>query len=155
MRRRVILSVLLTLALALAAFGTGAQERSWPDGEPPPEACSDCHDGEADDERRIPPHELLADSIHSDEECDSCHDTLSMEDLDLEAENPHGDEGAPVDCGMCHEDEAEIYQKHGRMAIGEDPDLPKCWDCHGSHEILPSSDRHARTHPMDFNWLMK
>ena len=149
MRRNLILSVLLTLALAVAAFGAGAQEPSWPEAEPPPEGCSDCHDGEADDERLGSPHELLAESIHSDEECDSCHDTIDMEDLDLEAENPHGDEGAPVDCGMCHEDEAEIYQKHGRMAIGEDPDLPKCWDCHGSHEILPSSDRQAHTHPIN------
>ncbi len=128
MQRNLILSVLLTLALAVAAFGAdaGAQQPSWPEGEPPPEGCSDCHDGEVDDERRGPPHVLLAESIHSDEECESCHESIDVEDLDLEAENPHGDEVEPVDCGTCHEDEAEIYQKHGRLAIWEYPDLRAC-----------------------------
>ena len=89
MRRNLILSVLLTLALAVAAFGAGAQEPSWPEAEPPPEECSDCHDGEADGKRRGSPHEMLAESSHSDEECESCHESIYMEDLDLEADNPH------------------------------------------------------------------
>ena len=72
-----------------------------------------------------------------------------MEDLDLEADNPHGEDIEPVDCGGCHEDEAEIYVKHGRLEVGDDPDLPECWDCHGSHDILPSSDRQAHTHPIN------
>lgn len=149
MRHSLILSSLLVLALSAAAPGAGAQEASWPAGDPPPEDCSDCHDGEADDRRFGPPHELLSVSIHSDEDCDSCHESIGMEELDLEAENPHGDEVEPVDCGLCHEDEAEVYQKHGRLDVGEDPDLPECWDCHGSHDILPESDRQAHTHPIN------
>ena len=149
MRHSLILSSLLVLALSAAAPGAGAQEASWPAGDPPPEDCSDCHDGEADDRRFGPPHELLSVSIHSDEDCDSCHESIGMEELDLEAENPHGDEVEPVDCGLCHEDEAEVYQRHGRLDVGEDPDLPECWDCHGSHDILPESDRQAHTHPIN------
>jgi cytochrome b subunit of formate dehydrogenase len=116
---------------------------------PPPETCADCHDGQVDDDWLGPPHVLLEESVHADEDCDSCHADIDMDDLDLEAENPHPDEAEPVGCGDCHEDEAEVYRKHGRLEIGEDPDLPNCWDCHGSHDILPSSDRHARTHPIN------
>jgi hypothetical protein len=145
MQRSLILSSLLALALAAAApgGGAGAQEAGWPEGDPPPEDCSDCHDGEADDERLGPPYQILAGSSHSDEDCDSCHESITMEDLDLEADDPHGEDIEPVDCGGCHEDEAEIYRKHGRLKVGGDPDLPECWDCHGNHDILSSSDRTA------------
>ena len=144
-----VLGFLLPLFLTAAALDAGAQEASWPESEPPPEECSDCHDGAADDVRLGPPHVLLAESSHSDEECESCHESIYMEDLDLEADNPHLEEPEPVDCAGCHEDEAEIYQKHGRLDVGEDPHLPKCWDCHGNHDILPSSDRGAHTHPIN------
>jgi cytochrome b subunit of formate dehydrogenase len=137
------------LPLAVAASGAGAEDPSLPAERSAPEECSDCHDGEADDPRRRPPHESLAESIHSDEECDSCHESISMEDLDLDADNPHVEEIEPVDCGGCHEDEAEIYRRHGRLQVGEDPDLPECWDCHGHHDIFPSSDRQAHTHPIN------
>jgi cytochrome b subunit of formate dehydrogenase len=144
---------LLLLALVLSVAGliseAGAQDTFEVESEPPPEECNDCHDGEADDEWLGPPHQLLAESVHSDEDCDSCHSDIAMEDLDLDAENPHVDEMEPVECGECHEDEAAVYVKHGRLTVGKDPDLPECWDCHGSHDILHSSERHAHTHPIN------
>ncbi|MBU0617333.1 MAG: hypothetical protein KKI02_06435, partial [Planctomycetes bacterium] len=72
-----------------------------------------------------------------------------MEDLDLAAAKPHGVDLEPVNCGECHEAEVEIYQKHGRLAVGRDPDLPECWSCHGTHEILHSSDRQSHVHPIN------
>jgi cytochrome b subunit of formate dehydrogenase len=151
MRRSLIFFALLALSLSVAGLDrdAGAQDLDLLESDPPPEDCSDCHDGEADDEWLGPPYQVLLDSVHSDETCDSCHESIDMEDLDLEADNPHGDDVEPVDCGSCHEDEAEIYRKHGLPEIGEDPDLPECWDCHGTHDILPSSDRHAYTHPIN------
>ena len=149
MRHRLMLLLMLVLAAAVPGGDADAQEPSWTEGEPPPEECSDCHDGEADDARLGSPYELLAESSHSDEDCDSCHESITMEDLDLEADNPHLEEFEPVDCGGCHEDEAEIYKKHGRLRVGDDPDLPECWDCHGHHDILPSLDRQAHTHPIN------
>jgi cytochrome b subunit of formate dehydrogenase len=143
------LLLLLALFVARPAAAAGAQEPFEVESGSPPEACDDCHDGEADDDWLGPPHELLAESVHSDEDCDSCHADMAIEDLDLDAENPHPEEMEPVECGECHEDEAEIYRKHGRLTVGKDPDLPECWDCHGSHEILSSSDRHAHTHPIN------
>jgi len=113
-------TTLLLLAFFVAGLTStaGAQEAVEVEIASPPESCDDCHNGEADEDWMGSPEELLADSIHSDEECDSCHVDISMEDLDLEAENPHVDEMEPVDCGGCHEDEAVIYQKHGRLTVG-------------------------------------
>ena len=148
MRYTGILLVLLALAVAGANSQATAQDGSPPDEGAPPETCADCHDGEVDASEHLPPHELLEESIHSDEDCDSCHESIEMDDLDLEAENPHGDDVEPVDCASCHEDEAALYVKHGRLDVGADPDLPECWDCHGDHDILPSSDRRAHTHPI-------
>ncbi|MFQ5429628.1 MAG: cytochrome b/b6 domain-containing protein [Phycisphaerae bacterium] len=89
----------------------------------------------------------LAASVHAELSCAACHESISMEDLQPDAPNPHGPGPHLVQCGECHEAEAELYQKHGRIAVGENPDIPACWQCHGSHDILPSNDRHSRVHP--------
>jgi cytochrome b subunit of formate dehydrogenase len=36
---------------------------------------------------------------------------------------------------------------HGRGTVGQTPDLPSCADCHGTHGILPSSDKNSPVHP--------
>ncbi len=40
-----------------------------------------------------------------------------------------------------------MYVKHGRKEIGKDPDIPICASCHGTHDILSSSDERSRVHP--------
>ena len=52
-------------------------------------------------------------------------------------------------CGPCHEREADSYNDyyHGRAYKRGSLDAPSCWDCHGYHKILPSSDRLSPTHP--------
>lgn len=52
-------------------------------------------------------------------------------------------------CGPCHEREAVTYNDyyHGRAYRRGSLDAPSCWDCHGFHKILPSSDRLSPTHP--------
>ncbi|MFA5866624.1 MAG: hypothetical protein WC891_01465 [Actinomycetota bacterium] len=45
-------------------------------------------------------------------------------------------------CGQCHQDYYEAYNDyyHGAAYKTDAPDAPACWDCHGSHEILPAKD---------------
>lgn len=111
-----------------------------------PTDCSDCHNGPSDPKRPGPPFAALSESIHANLGCTDCHESISMEDLDAAAPKPHGVDSAPVDCGACHEDEAETYVMHGRLKVGEEEDLPTCWACHGTHDILPSSDRQSHVH---------
>ena len=133
MRRSPIFCFLLALALTVNALGVdaGAQEASLHVGDPPADDCSDCHNGEADDRQFGPPYQLLSASIHGDEDCDACHESIDMEDLDLEADNPHVEEIEPVDCGGCHEDEAEVTRafEKGMAEIGHSGAMVPKSDC--------------------------
>ncbi len=87
-------------------------------------------------------HARIDSSMHAGMACVDCHlDLVGFEDY------PHDDELEKVECGLCHATEAEEYDMHGRVPVGEDPDIPTCADCHGSHDILSSSDRGSRISP--------
>jgi hypothetical protein len=45
-------------------------------------------------------------------------------------------------CGGCHQDYWRSYGDyyHGRAYKSGTPDAPPCWDCHGYHDVKPSSD---------------
>lgn len=45
-------------------------------------------------------------------------------------------------CGQCHKDYADSYRDyyHGAAYREGAADAPACWDCHGAHEMLPTSD---------------
>ena len=109
--------------------------------------CAECHTMRGPGNKPVPFSALLRASVHSDLSCDMCHADISMDDLDRDAPNPHG-EIAPVNCGDCHDSEAEIYTRHGRLEIGQDPDLPSCWSCHGAHDIVRVTDTRSRVHPL-------
>jgi len=75
--------------------------------------------------------EVLTASIHGGLECVDCHADLAG------AELPHGTPLAPPTCRGCHEEIAAIYDNsmHGKVA-GQGASLaPRCWDCHGAHDI--------------------
>jgi len=141
--RLVSITALTTLALAFAGTPpASAQEAGKPD-------CAECHDGAGDRTVPGPPYELLTQSVHRSLGCTDCHESISMSDLAREADRPHGDSVAPVNCAECHDDVAEVYTTHGRLEVGKDPDLPKCSSCHGTHETLSSSDRRSHVHPLN------
>ncbi|MEK6674904.1 MAG: cytochrome b/b6 domain-containing protein [Planctomycetota bacterium] len=120
-------------------------------GSPPvTRSCTDCHD---------PQHVAtlpfgsstgkLADSVHSRLDCVDCHAAISMEKVDVSAKKPHGSKVSSVQCGECHDAEAQVYRQHGRLAVGSNPDIPGCANCHGTHDILASSHRESRVHPVN------
>jgi cytochrome b subunit of formate dehydrogenase len=141
-------AAILVLWITMPAWAQAAPVQQPPpivDGTP--QSCSDCHNGKG---AMLPgAYELLPRSVHRTCDCTSCHESISMESLDVKSARPHGGAVEPVNCGECHEEEAETYVRHGRMEVGKDPDFPQCWDCHGSHDILPSSDRQSHLHPMN------
>lgn len=79
-------------------------------------------------------------SVHGGLECVDCHADLSG------AELPHDAPLAPVDCGLCHDDIAGVYKNsmHGRMVDAGAPLAPRCWDCHGSHDIVGPTSPNSR-----------
>jgi cytochrome b subunit of formate dehydrogenase len=82
-------------------------------------------------------------SVHGREGvgCVDCHQSLAgVEDW------PHTEELPDVDCGQCHDDVASLYagSLHGVGVAQGVPIAPKCWTCHGSHDIMPPSDPASR-----------
>ncbi len=100
--------------------------------------CAMCHNG---DDPAVPKvtAEMLGKSSHAGFACTDCH-------ADIE-EIPHPDALAKVDCRSCHSEESDMYTRHGRGVVGVTEDIPDCADCHGSHGILPSSQRDSSTNP--------
>lgn len=86
----------------------------------------------------------LGGSAHNGLECVDCH-----ADLDGFEDFPHDEKLAAVNCGSCHADEAEVYQWHGRVKVGEGADIPTCADCHGKHDVLHSSDKNSHVNPLN------
>ena len=136
------------LALMVAALLCQATDVC---GQDDVETCLSCHeDEELTGTKSTGPEvsvyvspEAYATSVHGEMECIDCHVDLSGFD-----DYPHDEDLQPVDCGLCHDDAASIYQWHGRGRVSEGGDIPTCADCHGTHDILAPTDRASRVNPL-------
>lgn len=139
-------ALLATLIVGSATRVTAQSPEPEPEAIDAPVSCLDCHSSADDPSAPMSPFALMATSVHGGLDCTSCHESISLEDLIASSPKPHGQFIKAVDCGECHDDEAEIYRQHGRLEIGKNADLPTCASCHGTHGILPSSDRRSSVH---------
>jgi hypothetical protein len=79
-------------------------------------------------------------------DCHGGHDVLAL------ADDPAGQAALHADgweiCGRCHKEYWENYNDyyHGRAYHRGAPDAPACWDCHGYHDVHPSSDPRSPVH---------
>ena len=126
-------------------------------------ACKNCHQDEARDYTQgahrpvvngdsvlAEPAEPVDPDAPAPPLCGDCHgghDIVALED------NPEGRallhaNGWDV-CGRCHEEYWDNYNDyyHGSAYRRGAAAAPACWDCHGYHEIFPSSDRRSGVHP--------
>lgn len=102
--------------------------------------CVTCHETSKHDTKIA---DDISHSIHDGLGCLDCHEDKNT--------SPHqevpafrvGCEG----CRSCHEKESLDYQAHGRKEYNECEDAPSCADCHGDHDVLPSSVKLSKTHP--------
>ncbi len=74
-------------------------------------------------------------------DCHGGHEIASKEDT--AAVEAYHKTGLDVCGGECHADYASTYidYYHGAAYREGAPDAPACWDCHGTHEILPADNR--------------
>jgi cytochrome b subunit of formate dehydrogenase len=126
--------------LVLLVYTSGAFAQSVDD-------CLSCHEDKTLTAERdgkqvslFVEKQSLAKSVHADLECVSCHEDLSGTDF------PHKEKVAPVNCGTCHDDIATLYNAslHGKAVAKGEKLAPRCWDCHGSHDILRVSDPNSK-----------
>jgi nitrate/TMAO reductase-like tetraheme cytochrome c subunit len=93
--------------------------------------------------------EVFAASIHgqSGVSCVDCHT-----DLAKVTEFPHPEKLAPVKCATCHEPEAAKYDLsvHAQARRANPGSVAAtCADCHGTHDILASSNPDSRTYHLN------
>ena len=112
----------------LSALSLSAQELS-----PEDSACLACHGQKA-----MTAHvdkTIYGKSVHAPMGCTSCHADLAG------AVHPGKDKPQPVSCESCHAEAVKTFNssahaaalKAGRFAAN-------CADCHGTHDIVPSTD---------------
>jgi cytochrome b subunit of formate dehydrogenase len=132
---RTVVAIVLMPAL-LPGLPSGLEASA---GERPSSGdCLSCHErtiGEINPDY----DQAVAVSAHAGMECLDCHSAIQ--------ELPHDEELPQVNCGQCHLEEEATYQWHGRLRVPDGEDIPSCADCHGRHDILPSTDKHSRVHP--------
>lgn len=120
-------------------------------GAPTNESCLECHSdagmaqtpaslvpikGTATDREKLTLQvtaDSLKGSVHEGFACTDCHG--GIKDL------PHDEKLPPPSCGSCHEDAAKELAAGVHRAEGKNAQfVPRCWDCHGAHRILPASN---------------
>lgn len=81
--------------------------------------------------------------VHRDLACTACH-------LDA-GKLPHSAKLEPPVCGTCHSAAAAdlLRSRHAEAAIQPGREAPRCWDCHGTHDIRVRSDPHSRAYPLN------
>lgn len=105
------------------------------------DACATCHE---ESSHGTSFDVDLSHSVHDGFDCLDCH---RHKGTVPHRESPGFSVGCQG-CRNCHEDASEQYQAHGRASVGRCEDMPQCKDCHGDHDILPSSVKRSRTHPV-------
>jgi hypothetical protein len=129
------------------------------------ETCLLCHGGYdvQADRRGDPRHSLWIDSrlflesVHARLGCVACHTDIDPHGHRLFAEPPgkflprSKTNGAALEaCINCHPQEFALYRYsvHGVDVLRKrESEPPFCTDCHGSHYVLPSTDKRAWTYP--------
>ncbi|TFH00324.1 MAG: hypothetical protein E4H13_07755, partial [Calditrichales bacterium] len=129
-----------------------AQGLVWADNE----ACYDCHsDPELTTEQGGRKVSLFVNdtkfkkSVHGDLGCLDCHADVDEDDL------PHPERLETVKCADCHDDEHVDFDAgiHGMAFKKNQPYAPDCSECHGTHEILSSSNPKSSTYKMNIPFL--
>jgi nitrate/TMAO reductase-like tetraheme cytochrome c subunit len=100
--------------------------------------CGGCHEGTSNAFRRGRHGTHRQDGGTAAPGCVDCHSPH----LTLGTALPAWKLEATRECGGCHEDEAHTYRDtfHGKVTSLGFVRVASCADCHGAHEVLPSSD---------------
>jgi cytochrome b subunit of formate dehydrogenase len=102
------------------------------------ETCGTCHHGIEETFRTSIHWPGNADTDRELPTCESCHASHTISRTDAT-----GFRIAMMNqCGRCHEDEAETFfdTYHGKVSRLGSEGAAKCYDCHGTHSILPPED---------------
>ena len=104
--------------------------------------CGKCHEGKEKTYNASVHGQLLARGGQNGPVCVDCHSAHAI----AEPEGTNFKAASDEKCGSCHEKRLEHYRDtyHGKaMLLGKPnvaPEVAACYDCHGSHDVLPPSN---------------
>ena len=123
----------------------------------PVDCITFCHDDPADEYLQSSHVKLMREHSKDVPTCKDCHAGLSYHYTYLGESSPRDvprgtsmlHRKLTIDtCGSCHEDYLSSYKNnaHGQVTAlgGVTTDVPVCFDCHGKHKILNSSDPESK-----------
>ena len=102
-----------------------------------PKTCGKCHQGPRDEYAQGIHGQLMAKGDSRAPVCIDCHTAHQITEPDalfiVESDRL---------CGNCHSDRLKHFREtyHGRASDLGDQHVAACFDCHGSHAILPASN---------------
>jgi predicted CXXCH cytochrome family protein len=104
-----------------------------------PKTCGSCHAKiDADFEEGAHGKAIAAGKMKAPV-CTDCHTAHAILQP---TESAFRMQSTPI-CGSCHKDKLSTYRDtfHSQLgSLGGYVETARCWDCHGSHKILPASD---------------
>ena len=115
-------------------------------------ACKNCHQEQFLDYGRSVHRfeaERVATTVDEDIEKPLCGDCHGSHEIQTLTDSPEGQAALRADgydvCGSCHQEYWDNYLDyyHGAAYKRGAVDAPACWDCHGGHEVLPSTDKNS------------
>ncbi|MCF6159629.1 MAG: hypothetical protein E3K32_13905 [wastewater metagenome] len=123
----------------------------------PVDCITFCHDDPAEEFLKSSHVKLMKEKNKDVPTCKDCHTGVRYEDSGIvvkspmnvpRADDPSHRRFTIESCGSCHEDYFSSYRNnaHGQVtALGHTTtDVPVCFDCHGKHTILNSSDPESK-----------
>ena len=103
------------------------------------QTCGNCHAKIKDDYMGGVHGKAVAGGNMNAPVCTDCHTAHSILQP---TEAAFRMQSTPI-CGSCHKDKLTTYRDtfHSQLgSLGGYVETARCWDCHGAHEILPTSD---------------
>jgi nitrate/TMAO reductase-like tetraheme cytochrome c subunit len=110
-----------------------------------PATCGTCHEGIANKFKAGIHGQMLAQGNLKAPACQTCHTPHAIQ----RAETTEWQLKVIGQCGTCHVNRIATFRDtfHGQVTALGSRAVAGCADCHGPHEILPSSDPRSMTAP--------
>lgn len=113
----------------------------------PPNSCLSCH-GTRGKTSTFVDISVLRGSPHKNLFCTDCHRNVKRlqhkfpEDIEMMTGR---------DCGICHKQPYLEHQRsiHGRALKAGIKEAAHCWDCHGTHDIIPPNNTKSHVFPLN------
>ncbi len=111
-----------------------------------PELCGTCHEDQLDIwSESVHGRQVLEEHNTKAAVCSDCHTSHDIQRSRAELTKLAITES----CGNCHEDRYASYKftYHGKISTLGYGDTAKCYNCHGGHDVEPSSSEASYMHP--------